>query len=95
MDLPGDHENGYDSGYHCQTWPDPGLMICMSGLTLNLPCHHKLLGTTGGLMPQRCKALVCPEKVEVLPLSDLPSAPSVRKICQMEQNIVILTSLCT
>lgn len=89
MDLPGDHENVYDSGYHCQIWPDPDLMICMSGLTLNLPCHHKLLGTIGGLTPQRYKAVVCPKRVMVLPLSDLPFVPSVRKISQMEQNIVI------
>lgn len=95
MDLPRDHENVYDPGYHCQTWPDSDLMICLSGLTLNLPCHHKLLGTTGGLTPQRCKAVVSLKRVEVLPLSEHPFIPSVRKISQMEQNFVILTSLCT
>lgn len=67
----------------------------MSGLALNLPCYHKLLGTTAGLMPQMCKVVFYLKREEVLTPSDLSFVSSVRKISEMEQNIVILTSLCT
>lgn len=84
------------------------ILTCVSGFILDLPRHHKLdlqlaptapyikrikVGNWLGL--HEMQGLVCLKNIEVLPLPDLFSVPLVRKVSQMEQSIVILTSMCT